>query len=151
MRNWRAEAERPLVAAIVRAARAKGIACGTWPEGSAEAILASCIDGSGAQGFLILSPAGRRKRLSSVLLKNGVRDAWTGPPEARRGLQYALGHAAAKTSMMPISRSYFDRALRHHLHLGIAVGALPPSGLRQKSLRRSGRRYAHQWMHTVHR
>jgi hypothetical protein len=131
MRNWRAEAERPLVDAIVRAARAKGIACAAWPDGIAEAILASCIDGSGAQGFLILSPAGRRKRLSSVLLKNGVRDAWTGPPESRRGLQSALGQAAAETSMMPVSRGYFDRALRHHLHLGIAAGALPPAGLLQ--------------------
>lgn len=51
MRNWRAESERPAVDTIIRVARAKGVACAAQPEGSAEAILASCIDGSGAQGF----------------------------------------------------------------------------------------------------
>jgi len=131
MRNWCLETERPLVDSIVHAARAKGIMCATWQEASAEAILASCIDGSGAQGFLILSPAGKRKRLSSVLLKNGVRDAWTGPPESPRKLQATLGGAAAGTFMMPVSRGYFDRAVRHHLQLGLAAGASPPAGLLQ--------------------
>jgi hypothetical protein len=131
MRNWCPEPERPLVDAIVRAARAKGIVCATWQEASIETILASCIDGSGAQGFLILSPAGKRKQLSSVLLKNGVRDAWTGPPETARKLRSTLANAAIETSMMPVTRAYFDRAVRHHLHLGLAAGALPPAGLLQ--------------------
>jgi hypothetical protein len=131
IRNWCPEAERPLVDAIVRAARTKGIVCATWQETNVEAILASCIDGSGAQGFLILSPAGKRKQLSSVLLKNGVRDAWTAPPETPRKLRSTLADAAIETSMMPVSRAYFDRAVRHHLHLGLAAAALPPAGLLQ--------------------
>ena len=131
MRNWHPDAERCLVDAVIRAARAKGIDCAPPQDGSAETILASGIDGSGAQGFLILSPAGRRKRLSSVLLKNGVRDAWTGPPESRRDIESALAQAVAETSMMLVSRSYFDRAMRHHLNLGLAAGTWPPAGLLQ--------------------
>jgi hypothetical protein len=33
--------------------------------------------------------------------------------------------------MMPVSQGYFDRAVRHHLQLGLAAGALPPAGLLQ--------------------
>jgi hypothetical protein len=131
MRNWHPEEERPLVDAIIRSARAKGIDCAPPQEGITETILASGIDGSGAQGFFIVSPAGRRKRLSSVLLKNGVRDAWTGPPERRRDIETALAQAVAETSMMPVSRDYFDRTVRHHLSLGLAAGAWPPAGLLQ--------------------
>lgn len=131
MRNWHPDAERSLVDAIIRAARAQGIDCAAPPDGRAETVLASGIDGSGAQGFLILSPAGRRKRLSSVLLKHGVRDAWSGPPESRRDIETALAQAVAETSMMPVSRGYFDRAVRHHLSLGLAAGAWPPAGLLQ--------------------
>jgi hypothetical protein len=131
MRNWRPETERHIVDEIGRAARAKGIDCAPWQNGSAEAILASGLDGSGAQGFLIVSPAGRGKRLSSVLLKNGVRDAWTAPPESQRQTRAALAYAAFETSMIPVSRDYFDRAVRHHLQLGLALEALPPAGLLQ--------------------
>ena len=33
--------------------------------------------------------------------------------------------------MMPVLRGYFDRAVRHHLQLGLAAGASPPAGLLQ--------------------
>ena len=131
MRDWCPEAERQRVDEIVRAARAGCIECAAWPNGSAEAILGSPVDGSGAQGFLILSPAGKRKRMSSVLLKNGVRDAWTGAPESQRRIKPMLELGEAETSLMPVSRGYLDRAVSHHLALGIAAGALPPAGLLQ--------------------
>jgi hypothetical protein len=35
---------------------------------------ASAIDGTTAQGFLLISPAGRKKRLSSILTKYGIAD-----------------------------------------------------------------------------
>ena len=33
--------------------------------------------------------------------------------------------------MMPVSRGYFDRVVRHHLSLGLTAGAWPPAGLLQ--------------------
>ena len=75
MRNWRPENERAEVDAVIRKARAAGIDCAPWEAGSIEAIVATAIDGATAQGFLLISPAGRKKRISSVLTKGGIADA----------------------------------------------------------------------------
>ena len=131
MRNWCPEKERPAVDAIIRAVRAKGIDCAAWPQGGAGMIHASGIDGSGAQGFLIVSPVGQKVQISSVLLKSGVRDAWSAPPASKREVQSTLALAATETSMRPVSRKYFDRILRHHLQVGLSAGTLPPAGLLQ--------------------
>lgn len=131
IRNWCPEPDRSPIDAIVREARARGTECASWPQGSADSIHATCIDGSGMQGFVIVSPAGRRKRMSSVLLRNGVRDAWTGAPETRRQIESALSYAADESAMVKVSRGYLDRAVRHHLHLGLAARTPPPAGLLQ--------------------
>jgi hypothetical protein len=131
VRNWRPDDERLLVDAVVRAARGAGIECAQWGTGSAEFMLASAIDGSGAQGFLIVSPAGRRKRMSSLLVKNGLRDAWSGEPESRRQTEATLAAVAVEQPMMPVSRAYLDRVVCHHLAIGLAQGVLPPPGLLQ--------------------
>jgi hypothetical protein len=75
MRNWRPEKERAAVDAVIRKARGAGIDCAQWQAGSIDTILATSIDGSAAQGFLLLSPARRRKRVSSILTKGGIVDA----------------------------------------------------------------------------
>jgi hypothetical protein len=131
MRNWCPEKERPAVDAIIRAVRAKGVDCAAWPQGGVGTIHASGIDGSGAQGFLIVSPVGRKVQISSVLLKRGVSDAWSASPASKRDVQSMLALAAMETSMRPVSRNYFDRTLRHHLQVGLAAGTLPPTGLLQ--------------------
>jgi len=131
MRNWCPEKERPALDAIIRAVRAKSIDCAAWPQGGAGTIYASGIDGSGAQGFLIVSPVARKVQISSVLLKSGVRDAWSAPPASKREVQSTFALPAMETSMRPVSRKYFDRILRHHLQVGLAAGTLPPAGLLQ--------------------
>ena len=131
MRNWCPEKERPALDAIIRAVRAKSIDCAAWPQGGARTIYASGIDGSGAQGFLIVSPVARKVQISSVLLKSGVRDAWSAPPASEREVQSTLALPAMETSMRSVSRKYFDRILRHHLQVGLPAGALPPAGLLQ--------------------
>jgi hypothetical protein len=131
VRNWRPDDERLMVDAVIRAARAGGIDCAQWEAGSAEIMLASAIDGSGAQGFVIVSPAGRRKRASSLLVKNGVRDALSGGRESRRQIDAMLAEVAIEQPTMPVSRAYLDRVVRHHLAAGLAQGLLPPPGLLQ--------------------
>jgi hypothetical protein len=131
MRNWLPEVQRGGVDALIRAARAKGIECAPWREAATEVVLASAIDGSGAQGFLIVTKAGRRKRLSSALLKIGVSDAWAGPPETKASLQDAIEQAGSQTAMVSVSRTYLDRVIRNRLAQGLAAGLLPPTGLLQ--------------------
>jgi hypothetical protein len=131
MRNWRPENERAEVDAVIRAARAAGIDCAQWDAGSIETILASTIDGVAAQGFLIISPAGRKKRVSSVLTKNGIADAWSGPPESRRQIEASLADAGMDAPMISVGRPYLDRMVAHHLALSTEKGGAPPFGLLQ--------------------
>jgi hypothetical protein len=131
MRNWRPENERADVDAIIRSARAAGIDCAQWEAGRVEAVFATAIDGSAAEGFLIISPAGRKKRLSSVLTKGGIADAWGGEPESPRQIEASLAGAGMDAPMLAVSRSYLDRMMAHHLAVSTEKGAAPPFGLLQ--------------------
>jgi hypothetical protein len=131
MRNWRPENERAEVDAVIRKARAAGIDCAPWEAGSIEAIVATAVDGSTAQGFLLISPAGRKKRISSVLTKGGIVDAWSGEPESRRQIEVSLATAGMGTPMLAVSRSYLDRIVAHELALSIEKRETPPFGLLQ--------------------
>jgi hypothetical protein len=131
MRNWRPENERAEVDAIIREARANGIDCAQWEAGSAETILATAVDGAGAQAFLLVSPAGRKRRISSILTKGGIADAWSGEPESRRRIEATLDGTGMDVPKLPISRSYLDREVAHHLALSTEKGEAPPLGLLQ--------------------
>src|SRR5262249_43478618 len=119
MRNWRPEKERAEVDGIVRKARAAGVDCAQWEAGSTETILATAIDGAATQGFLLVSPAGRKKRISSILTKGGVADAWSSEPESRRRIEATLADSGMDAPMLAVSRSYLDRVLSHQLTLSV--------------------------------
>jgi hypothetical protein len=131
MRNWRPENERPEVDAVIRKARGAGIDCAQWEAGSTEAILATAIDGAATQGFLLVSPVGRKIRISSLLAKRGIADAWSGEPESRRRIEASLVGAGMTAPMLAVSRSYLDGAEGHHLALSFENGKAPPLGLLQ--------------------
>ena len=102
-----------------------------WQPESVETILAVPIDGVAAQGFLIISPAGRKKRVSSVLTKNGITDAWSGEPESRRQIEASLAGVGVDAPMISVSQSYLDSTVAHHLALSTEKGGAPPFGLLQ--------------------
>ena len=131
MRNWRPEDERAEVDAVIRKARSAGIDCAPWDAGSIDATVATAIDGATAQGFLLISPAGRKKRISSVLTKGGIADAWSGEPESRRRIEMSLAAAGMDAPTLAVSRSYLDRTVAHHLALSIEKRETPPFGLLQ--------------------
>jgi hypothetical protein len=132
IRNWRPESERNEVDAIIRKARESGIACAQWEAGSIDTLLATSIDGAATQGFLLLSPAGRKKkRISSVLTKGGIADAWSGEPESLRSIEASLAGAGLDAPMLVVSRSYLDRIVAHHVALCTENGRAPPFGLLQ--------------------
>jgi hypothetical protein len=128
IRNWRPESERVEVDAIVHKARAAGIECAQWEAGSVETILSTAVDGSGAQGILLVSPAGRKKRLSSILTKGGIADAWSGEPESGRRIDATIAKSGTDTPILAVSRSYLDSVVAHHLALSLEKGASPPLG-----------------------
>jgi hypothetical protein len=131
MRNWRPENERAEVDAVIRKARAAGIDCAPWQAGSIEAIVATAVDGATAQGFLLISPVGRKKRISSLLIKGGIADAWSGEPESRRRTEMSLAAAGMDAPTIAVSRSYLDRTVAHQLALSIEKRETPPFGLLQ--------------------
>ncbi|MGB8401122.1 hypothetical protein [Bradyrhizobium sp.] len=131
MRNWRPEDERAEVDAIIRKARTAGIDCAPWQAGSLEAIVATAVDGATAQGFVLISPVGRKKRISSLLIKGGIADAWSGEPESRRRAEMSLAAAGMDTPAIAVSRSYLDRTVAHQLALCIEKQEAPPFGLLQ--------------------
>ena len=131
MRNWRPENERAEMDAVIRKARGAGIDCAQWEAGSIETILATSIDGAATQGFLLVSPAGRKKQISSVLTKGGIADAWSSEPETRRQIEESLAGAGMKAPTLAVSRSYLDRMVAHHLALGAEKGEVPSLGLLQ--------------------
>ena len=131
MRNWRPENERTEVDAVIRKARAAGIDCAPWEAGSVEAIVATAVDGAATQGFLLISPVGRKKRISSVLTKGGIADAWSGEPESRRRIEMSLAAAGMDAPTLAVSRSYLDRTVAHHLALSIEKREAPPFALLQ--------------------
>lgn len=131
MRNWRPESERAGVDAIVRKARAAGVDCAQWGEGGVKSIDASGIDGSGTQMFLLVSPDGRKARLSSLMTKGGIADAFSHEPEPRRAIEREVAEARRDIPTLAVSRSYLDRVVAHQLALGLQDGSVPPAGLLQ--------------------
>jgi hypothetical protein len=131
MRNWRPEKERAEVDAVIRKARAAGIDCAPWQAGSIEAIVATAIDGATTQAFLLISPVGRKKRISSLLTKGGIADAWSGEPESRRRIEASLAAAGMNAPTLAVSRSYLDRTVAHQLALSTEKREAPPFGLLQ--------------------
>ncbi len=131
MRNWRPETERAGVDAIVRKARAAGVDCAQWDEGGVTSVDASGIDGSATQIFLLVSPSGRKVRLSSLMTKGGVADAWSHQPEPRRAIDRQIAEARRDIPTLAVSRAYLDRVVAHQLALGLQDGGVPPGGLLQ--------------------
>jgi hypothetical protein len=131
MRNWCPANERPGLDAIIRAARAKGIECAPSPSTATELILASGIDGSRGQGFLIVSRDGQEMLMSTVLLKGIIFHAEVSPPQSATEIQHAIVRAAAKTPMIRVSRGYFDQSMGDGLARGVRTESLPPAAFLQ--------------------
>jgi hypothetical protein len=129
MRNWRPEHERADVDAIIHKMRAAGIACAAWEKNVVTPLQASPIDGSAGQVFQFVAPAGRKKRISSILTRNGVVDAFSASPQTSRQAARAVDASAADVPMLDVDRSYLDRMVSHHLALTVAGGEVPPLGL----------------------
>jgi hypothetical protein len=132
LRNWIPEAEQPTIDDAIRAARTSGVACAGWKQATAMDIRASGIDGSGATGFSMLSPARGKHCFSSILFRFGVGiiDAWSTEPLAKGRLRGML-REAGEMMLRPVPRRYLDLVAQHYLAVGRERPAVPPLGLLQ--------------------
>jgi len=131
IRSWLPEPERPLIDKIIKSARQKGVDCAQWPPATQSEVHATALDGSGAQGFMILSKIGRKTQLSSVLLRlsKGIMDAWSSGPESKRTINKQLSAASTQTPLQTVASEYLTRAVRHHLAVACETQQVPPVGL----------------------
>ena len=131
VRDWRPEQERAAIDALIRRAREAGVDAAHWPKGSTEDILASAIDGATGQGMVVVSPSGRKKRISSILVKNGIADALVGDEMPLSRIGSTLARAVVEGQMAVVSRRYLDDVVCHHIAMLVTQGKVPPVSLLQ--------------------
>jgi hypothetical protein len=131
MRSWLPAADQPAVDAAIGACRKAGIDCATWPETTALQILASGVDGSGAQTVLVVAGTGRKCLLSGLLLKHGigVRDAWVRRGVTKAEVREIVSDVGGEIALAPTSPDYVALATRHFLAVNGRSGVMPPFGL----------------------
>lgn len=127
IRNWLPEADRLSVDRTIQTCRRKGVEISPWPQPQVREVLASGIDGAGAQSVFVLGREGRRNAIACLLVKHGIgiRDAW-----ARHGLTRAewnefLGQIE-EIDLLPISLDHVRIAAAHALAVNLGSGVMPP-------------------------
>lgn len=127
LRNWRPDADRMSLDRAVQACRRKSVEISPWPQSQVREVLASGIDGAGAQSIFVLVREGRRNGIACILLKHGIgtRDAW-----ARHGLTRAelddFVAQAQEIDLFPCSLDYVRIAVAHSLAVNLHSGVMPP-------------------------
>jgi hypothetical protein len=131
VRNWLPEAERPGLDQAIRKARLKDVACAQWPAAADIVIVASTIDGSGAQSLLITTRTGRTSVFAGLLVKLrfGLRDTWFEPEQTRRETNDILGQIRLKTPVAEVDRGYLDVIAQHAIATGLRDGRVPGPNL----------------------
>lgn len=126
LRNWLPDADRMSLDRAIQACRRKSVEVSPWPQSQVREVLASGIDGAGAQSIFVFAREGRRNGIACILLKHGigVRDAW-----ARHGLTRAeLDDFVAQVqgiNLLPCSLDYARIAVAHSLALNLHSGVMP--------------------------
>lgn len=131
VRNWLPETERAAVDRAIRRARLKGVDCAPWPAAPDLTMVASMIDGSGAQGILMVSPTGKTGMLCAALFKQGfgIRDIWVDPAAPRRRFKEALAAIQRETPGSEIDRRYLDLCVQHAIAIGLRHDRPPEPAL----------------------
>lgn len=131
LRNWLPDAERPALDAVVKACRLKGVEVMALSPAKIVEVVASGIDGSGAQSLFALVKEGRKHAVASLLVKQGigVRDAWVSHGMTKGQAEGMLDHIGFQMQQFDTSIDYLYQALGHALSVNAQSGTLPPFGL----------------------
>ncbi len=128
LRNWLPEANRPPLDRAIQACSRKGVECAAWPQVQVRAVLASGIDGAGAQSIFVLARDGRQSTMGCLLIKRGVgvRDAWTRRGLTRKEVDEFFDQVAGGMDVFPIALDHVRTAAAHFLAVNLASGVMPP-------------------------
>lgn len=128
VRNWLPEPSRAALDQAIQSCRREGVECASWPEARIRGVLASVVDGAGAQGVFVDCRDGRRSALACLLVKHGigVRDAWVRRRLTRAELGEFLSMAAIGMDLIAVDPAYAQAAARHALSVSLASGTMPP-------------------------
>ena len=127
LRNWVPDADRVSLDRAIQACRRKNVEISSWPQSQVRQVLASGIDGAGAQSVFVLTREGRRNGIACFLLKHGigVRDAWARHKLTRAELDDFVAQAQG-IDLLPCSLDYVRTAVAHSLALNLLSGVMPP-------------------------
>jgi hypothetical protein len=132
MRNWVPAADQPALDAAIKASRLQGVACAPWPQQPQTLeVMASAVDGSGAQTVLVIVRHAGKAALAALLVKHGigVRDAWVRRQLKKAELRSLLGQVKGEIGIAPSTTDYVRTVVDHFLAIGGASGLMPPFGL----------------------
>lgn len=131
IRNWLPQDERPRLDAAIARARRDRVACASWPRAAVETILATQMDGAGAQSAFAVVKDGRRRLVAGLLVKlgAGIADAWCLRGQTRAEVREILDDITIETEALPVGRNFLDLVVPHFLAVGLEAGAVPPAGL----------------------
>ncbi len=131
IRNWIPDDERPGVDAVIRACREKGVECAPLAASAVRKVVASGIDGSGAQSLFVMAKDGRKQAAAALLLKQGVgvRDAWVTAGLTKAEADMFLFQVETQADCFDSSLDHLRLAMGRALAVAQESGALPPFGL----------------------
>lgn len=131
VRNWLPAADQPTLDKAITACRRQDVACAPWPQPRAIEVLASEVDGSGAQTVLAVARDGRKRTLAGLLVKQGVgvRDAWVRRSVTKAELRGLLDEVKGEIGIAPSSIDHAAIVTRHFLAINAESGAMPPFGV----------------------
>lgn len=131
IRNWVPHDDIAGVDAVIRACREKGIDCAQSAPAVVLDVLATAVDGSGAQSLFATVKDGRKSAVAMLLLKHGVgvRDAWVNAGLAKREAEGFKRQVESQIECFKTDLAQVRLALGHALAVSRETGVLPPFGL----------------------
>ncbi len=133
LRSWLADAAlRDRLDDLVREALRKGVVGATKaPEHKLHRIVASLVDGSGAQSMAAAVQIGGTRSVAVVLLKQGfgVKDAYVLPCDSATEQRRILSMLTDEIEAQDVPRAYMEQALGLALGEGLEAGLAPVPGL----------------------
>ena len=132
LRNWLPERERASLDTAIQLCRRAEVVITPLPRATVRKVLASIIDGAGAQTLAVMVQDGRHFAVGMILLKQrfGVRDAWVRGGMTQRKAGDFLSRLQ-EVDALPVSLDYVRTAVANGLAVQRGSNEMPPFGLLQ--------------------